>query len=563
MHVLYGVFSFLLEGRNLGKNKNQGGAMMKKRETETNKNLLGISRRSMLKMAGAGALFALLPNCGLGRGALRSSSSGGQGLIFLVGDGMPLGVIRGMHEIRTRVYGDKNSNFYSKMKDIHSSVGYMSTGSLSSIVTDSAPASVAWSTGSKTINKLLASLPDGRPLRTIMELLKEQGYACGLVTTTRVTHATPAAWVSHQTDRDKEDDIALEYLKLKPDVLLGGGSSQFDPSRREDRKDLFKTFSDTGYDVVKVKDDLLSSGILSSQKPLLGTFGSSHMDYYVDRINQPELAKKQPTLPEMTRVALQKLSRNPKGFILQVEAGRIDHANHCNDAWAAILDTYELDQTIAVIDEFLRMNPKTLVIITSDHGTGSFGINGTGPEYNDSTGALKKYQPIKASFDFIKRKMKKDSSSSEIKDIFEHFTSYRISDEEASMISRSMQPEYINYYGDYIIQPEATMGKILAHSIYEKTWQIYWDGKNLLRRGNVGFTSTQHTGEDQILVSYGDKSKELGLGRHVDNTYLFSAMCDFFGIKYKNPTMSEEEGKPFIKIVSLEEWKRHMALHIA
>jgi alkaline phosphatase len=396
-----------------------------------------------------------------------------------------------------------------------------------------------------------------------MELLKEEGYACGLVTTTRVTHATPAAWVSHQTDRDKEDDIALEYLKLKPDVIPGGGSKQFDPSGRKDRKDLFKTISDAGYDVVKERDNLLSPNILSSQKPLLGTFGSSHLDYYVDRMNQPELAKKEPALPEMTRVALQKLSRYPKGFALLIEAGRIDHASHGNDAWAAILDTVELDLTMAVIEEFLRANPKTLVIVTSDHGTGSFGINGTGPEYNDSTEALKKYQPIKASFELIKRKMKKDSSTSEIKDIFENFTTYKISDEEASMISRSMQPEYINYYGDFTIQPDATMGKILAHSIYEKIFQIFWDGKTLLRRGNVGFTSTHHTGEDQLLLSYGNRSKELGLGRHVDNTYLFSAMCEFFGIRYTNPTMSEEEAKPFIKVASLEEWKRHMELHIA
>jgi alkaline phosphatase len=537
--------------------------MMKRKRVEKEKDLMGISRRDVLKMMGAGALFSLLPGYGLGGNDLGFSSSGGKGLIFLVGDGMPLGVIKGMHEIRTRLYGEKTSNFYSKMKDIHSTVGYVSTASLSSIVTDSAPASVAWSTGSKTINKVLASLPDGRPLRTIMELLKEEGYACGLVTTTRVTHATPAAWVSHQTDRDKEDDIALEYLKLKPDVILGGGNSQFDPSRRKDHQDLFKAFSDTGYDVVKERDNLLSPNILSSQKPLLGTFGSSHLDYYVDRMNQPELAKKEPALPEMTRVALQKLSRYPKGFALLIEAGRIDHASHGNDAWAAILDTVELDLTMAVIEEFLRANPKTLVIVTSDHGTGGFSINGTGPEYNDSTEALKKYQPIKASFELIKRKMKKDSSTSEIKDIFENFTTYKISDEEASMISRSMQPEYINYYGDFTIQPDATMGKILAHSIYEKIFQIFWDGKTLLRRGNVGFTSTHHTGEDQLLLSYGNRSKELGLGRHVDNTYLFSAMCEFFGIKYTNPTMSEEEAKPFIKVASLEEWKRHMALHIA
>jgi alkaline phosphatase len=140
---------------------------------------------------------------------------------------------------------------------------------------------------------------------------------------------------------------------------------------------------------------------------------------------------------------------------------------------------------------------------------------------------------------------------------------YKISDEEASMISRSMQPEFRFYHGDYVIQPEATMGRILAQSIYEKTSDIFWDGKAILRRGNVGFTSTHHTGEDQIVLCYGYKSKELGLGRYMDNTYLFNAMVEYFGIKYKNPTMTEEEAKSFIKTASLKDWAKHMELHVA
>ncbi len=536
---------------------------MKKTETKKINDLSGMSRRDVLKIMGAGALYALLPGNGFASAPSGFSPSGGEGLIFVVGDGMPLGVIKGMHQIRTRVHGEKGTNFYSKMKDADSNLGYMSTESLSSIVTDSAPASVAWSTGSKTLNLLLASLPDGRPLRTIMELLKERGYGCGLATTTRVTHATPAAWVSHQLQRDNEEAIALDYLKFRPDVLLGGGNRFFDPSKRKDGKDLFKAFSDSGYDVVRERENLLSAEIFSSPKPLLGIFSSSHMSYYLDRLNQPELGKKQPLLPEMTRIALQKLSRNPKGFILQVEAGRIDHANHSNDAWAAILDTYELDLTLAVIDEFLKVNPKTVVIVTSDHGNSGWGINGTGPEYNDSTEALKKYLPIKASFEVIKTRLKKEATSTEIKDIFEHFTTFRITDEEASMIQAAMQPDYKPFHGDYVIQPDAVMGKILAHSLYAKRKEAMVEGPSLIRRGNVGFTSTNHTGEDQILLSYGYKAKQLGLGRHVDNTYLFAAMCEFFGIKYKNPTMTEEEAKPFIKTASLEEWKRHMELHVA
>lgn len=537
--------------------------MMEKRGRGGEKNLSGVSRREALKIMGAGVICTLLPGAGHGESSGAFSTSGGEGLIFLVGDGMPLGVIKAMHQVRTRVHGDKGTNFYSKMKEAHSVVGYMSTESLSSIVTDSAPASVAWSTGTKTLNRMMASLPDGRPLKTIMELVKEQGYACGLVTTTRVTHATPAAWVSHQLQRDEEDAIAMDYLKFKPEILLGGGSRFFDPSRRKDGNDLFKAFSEGGYDVVRERDKLLSSEALSSSKPLLGVFSSSHMSYYLDRLNQTELGKIQPALPEMTKIALEKLSRNPKGFILQVEAGRIDHANHSNDAWAAILDTYELDLTLAVIDEYLKVNPKTLVIVTSDHGNAGWGINGTGPEYNDSTEALKKYQPVKASFEVIKTRLKRDNSRGEIRDIFEHFTTFKITSDEASMIQAAMQPDYKPFHGDYLIQPDAVMGMILAHSAYPKMKGVSVEGSSLLRRGNVGFTSTNHTGEDQILLSYGHKADQLGLNRHVDNTYLFSAMCKFFGIKYQNPAMTEEEAKPFIKTASLDEWRRHMERHIA
>ncbi|MDI6725629.1 MAG: alkaline phosphatase [Smithellaceae bacterium] len=516
-----------------------------------------ISRRDLLKIAGAGALWGILPISGSTARASGFPSSGAQNLIFVVGDGMPLGVIKGMHETRTRFFGEKGTNFYTRLKDRTSVLGYMSTGSLSSIVTDSAPASVAWSTGSKTINRVLASLPDKRPLKTILELVKEQGYTTGLVTTARLTHATPAAWVSHQIQRDSEDAIALDYLKFRPEVLLGGGSRHFDPAKRKDKKDLYQAFAEAGYDVVKERGRLLAPGISSSARPLLGSFNDSHISYYLDRVNNQDLGRKEPSLPEMTEIALQKLSSNPRGFILQVEAGRIDHANHANDAWAAIQDTYELDLTLGVIDRFLKANPRTLVIVTSDHGTGGWGINGTGIEYNDSTEALKKYLPMTGSFEMIKKYLKRNSSAAEVRDIFEKYTSFRISDLEAAMIQQAMQPDYQPYPGDFIVQPDGIMGRILADSHYGK------GGLPLLRRGNVGFTSTNHTAEDQILLAYGHRAQELGLGRHVDNTYLFSAMCDYFGIKYQNPAMTEEEAKAYLKVASARDWERHMELHIA
>jgi alkaline phosphatase len=517
-----------------------------------------LSRRDLLKLVGAGALYALLPARGEAAVLPEFEQAKGKGLIFVVGDGMPLGAVRAMHEIRTGVFGRPDTHLYARMRDSHSAVGYMATRSLSSIVTDSAPASVAWATGVKTANRLLSALPDGRPLTTILEILKKEGYGCGLVTTTRVTHATPAAWLSHRMHRDLEDDIALDCLAFRPDVLLGGGSVNFDAGKRKDKRDLFAEFGRTGYEVVRERKGLLAAD--GAGGPLFGAFASSHIAYNVDRMNDTELRAKQPSLPEMTAAALKRLSRNPKGFILQVEAGRIDHASHSNDAWGAIMDTVELDDTVGVIDAFLKRNPETLVIVASDHGNSGWGINGTGPDYNDATQALRSYGAAKASFEVIIKRMK-GQSATDIAAIVREYTGFAIDPDEARMIVEAMAPDYLPYPGDFIYQPDATLGKILNQSRYAKNAK--GEPATLVRRGNVGFTSCNHTAEDQLLLAYGHRAKEMGMDRHVDNTYLFEVMCRYFGVSHRNPAMSAKEAEPFIKSASLEEWQRHLRLHIA
>lgn len=520
--------------------------------------LSGISRRDLIKLLGAGALCSLLPNRSEAAPVPVFEPNKGQGLIFVVGDGMPLGVTRAMHEIRTGVFGRKDSSLYARLRDPHSSVGYMATASLSSIVTDSAPASAAWATGVKTTNRLLAALPDGRPLTTILELLKAEGYGCGLVTTTRVTHATPAAWVSHQPHRDLEDAIALDLLAFRPDVLLGGGTVHFDAAKRADKQDLFAAFAKSGCTVVRNRTALLAAE--ADGRPLMGAFSASHLAYAVDRLNDATLGVQQPSLPEMTAAALQRLSRNPRGFILQVEAGRIDHASHSNDAWGAIMDTLELDDTLAVIDTYLAANPNTLVIVTSDHGNSGWGINGTGPDYNDAGAALRSYGAAKASFEVITRKMR-GKGAAEIGEIVREYTGFAIGREESRMIADAMAPDFAAYPGDYVNQPDATLAKILSHSSYAKSK----NGQPMaaIRRGNVGFTSCNHTAEDQLLLAYGHKAQELGMGCLVDNTYLFDVMCRYFGVSHRNPAMTPAQAQPFLKTVSAAEWQRHLKHHIA
>ncbi len=516
-----------------------------------------ITRRDLLKVMGAGAMLALSPIPGFGEARAEFAAGKGRGLIFLVGDGMPLGVIRGMHEISTSVLKNSDTHFYSLMRDSRARVGYMGTKSLSSIVTDSAPASVAWSTGSKTANRMLAALPDGRPLKTIMELLREEGYACGLVTTTRVTHATPAAWVSHQPNRDDEEAIALDYLSFQPEVLLGGGTRQFDAARRKDKRDLFAEFARAGYAVFRDKEGLLSHDP-SSDRRLFGVFNPSHLSYYVDRLNNTDLDRREPSLPGMTQAALKRLSQHPKGFILQVEAGRIDHANHANDAWGSLMDMYEMDLTLGVIRQYLAKNPQTLLIIVSDHGNAGWGINGTGVEYNDSTEALRKYTPIRASFEVMGAQMR-GKTPAEIKGIFEQLTTLGLTDGEANLIFESLQPGYRPFPGDFLNYPDTILGRILAHSEYRR------EGGRVvpvIRRGNVGFTSSTHTGEDQLYLAYGQRAEELGLTGYIENTDIFKALLGYFGIRYRNPAMTAEAARPLIKALSAAQWERHMRLHV-
>jgi alkaline phosphatase len=524
---------------------------------EKDENTCGLNRREMLRLLGAGAVAAMLPNMLSEAKAAQIPAAGqferasGPSVIFVVGDGMPTGVVRAMHEIRTGVFGRKDSNLYARLRDPKSSVGYMATASLSSIVTDSAPASASWSTGVHTVNHSLAVLPDGRPLKTIFELVKPRGVACGLVTTTRVTHATPAAWVSHQADRDLEDTIATEMLAFKPDVLLGGGRKHFDSKKRKDGRDLMAEFAAAGYDTVADRAALLAAPVQA--KPLVGLFASSHIAYNVDRLNDSNLSA-QPSLPEMTTAALRRLAKNPGGFLLQVEAGRIDHASHSNDAWSAIMDTIELDDTLGVIDAFLKVNPQTLVILTSDHGNSGWGVNGTGPEYNDATMALHSYHAGKASFEATIKRMK-GKSAGEIQNLVAEMSGYPISPADAELIIESMQPGYQPFPGDFIYQPDATMGRIMANSVYPKK------GVPTLRRGNVGFTSCNHTAEDQLLLLYGHKAKEQGMDRLVENIDLYKVMCRAFGVHHANPTMTLAEARPFLlaKTMDTESLRRHIA----
>jgi alkaline phosphatase len=211
----------------------------------------------------------------------------------------------------------------------------------------------------------------------LLELAKAAGKGTGAVTTTRITHATPATTYAHVCHRDAENTIAAQTvpggagynsaLGDGVDVLLGGGRQFFLPStaggKRTDGRDLTAEFKAKGYTYVKNKTEFDAA---SASGKLVGLFTSSHMSYDLDRD-----ASLEPSLAEMTSKAIDVLSKNPKGFFLMVEGGRIDHALHETTAQKALQDTVAFDDAIKTAIDKMKANDvdlkNTLIVVTADH----------------------------------------------------------------------------------------------------------------------------------------------------------------------------------------------------
>ncbi|KAG9324664.1 hypothetical protein KVV02_000341 [Mortierella alpina] len=267
-------------------------------------------------------------------------------------------------------------------------VGASRTRSSNSLVTDSAAGATAFSCAKKSFNAAIAVDPEGIPCGTVLESAKQLGMLTGLVVTSRVTHATPAAFSAHVVHRDMESEIAVQQigdyeLGRQVDLMLGGGRCFFLPNttegscRTDDRnliEEAFNKHNNYGWkylvqnraefrDLIKEHDKLLPL-------PVLGLFHPSHMNFEIDR--NPEL---EPSLSEMAQVALRSLkgrADNGQGFFLMIEGSRIDMGAHNNDPVAHVHEILEYHRTIKVVRDFVKRNPDTIMISTSDHETGGF-----------------------------------------------------------------------------------------------------------------------------------------------------------------------------------------------
>ncbi|MDI3547859.1 MAG: alkaline phosphatase [Halanaerobiales bacterium] len=263
--------------------------------------------------------------------------------------------------------------------------GVNTTHSADTLVTDSAAAGTALATGYKTNNGMISQLPDGTNVKTLFEAAEEKGMATGIVTTTRLTHATPAVFASHNRTRGAENEIAYDFLDSGVDFFAGGGYRHFVPqnwkwgkSKRKDDINVAQEFYEQGYNIFLTEYDTpkFRDYRPKGQEKVFAALTYSHMPYELDRDDT-----KVPSLAEMTAKAIEVLKKYDNGFILMVEGGRIDHACHANDPAGTIHDTLAFDKAIAEAYEFYKEHPdETLIVVVGDHETGGFGL-GFGKNY--------------------------------------------------------------------------------------------------------------------------------------------------------------------------------------
>lgn len=272
-------------------------------------------------------------------------------IVLLIGDGM------GVSHVFSGITANGGKLFLDNFKH----VGFSKTSSSSHYITDSAAGGTALSTGVKTYNGAIGVGPDKQPLKTILEEAIAKGLAGGLVSTSAITHATPASFIAHQAARSSYEAIAADFLLTDIDVFIGGGYKHF--TDRQDGRNLAKELQDKGYQVLQNINDIAQ---VKSGK-LAGLTALEHNGRIEERGKM---------LPLATKTALNILSQNKKGFFMMIEGSQIDWAGHANNTTYTVEDMLDFDKTIGEVLEFAAKDGQTLVIVTADHETGGIAITG-------------------------------------------------------------------------------------------------------------------------------------------------------------------------------------------
>jgi alkaline phosphatase len=331
-------------------------------------------------------------------------------VILFIGDGMSMA---NRTAARILSKGIKEGKYFGKLAmDDMPHMALVGTSGVDAITTDSANSMSAYTTGHKSsVNALGVYAARNKnnlehpKVETIVELAKRKlDLAVGVVSDAEVQDATPAGMVAHTRRRADKSEITQMFLDDRVDVLMGGGAAYFSPkstpgSKRKDDKNYLELYQQAGFKLVTTKDELNTTAAEPSTMKLLGLFHPDNMDGALDRhiLHGTTVAKypHQPDLVDMTRAAIEVLSRHPNGFVLMVEAALIDKYLHPLDWERSVYDTIMLDNAVRLAKDFAAKNNDTLILVTPDHThgvslVGTVDDDNPAPEMRDKVGVYDK-----------------------------------------------------------------------------------------------------------------------------------------------------------------------------
>ncbi len=419
--------------------------------------------------------------------------------------------------------------------------GTVSTYSTDSVITDSSAASTAFATGYKTTNGFISIGPSNstmlstlkmpseklqyRPLATVLETSKLKGKSTGLVSTSRVTHATPAGFASHVDNRDNETQIAKQMVYENIDVVFGGAANYLKPKtdggQRTDGENLTKELLKRGYQYVDTRNKMMN---LTSGRAW-GLFAGSHMNADIDRA---ELAPTEPSLAEMTNKSVQLISNDKDGFFLMVEGSQVDWANHANDPVYAVTDFLAFDKAVKVAVDFAKKDGHTIVLVFPDHNTGGMSIGSDSDTDYTHTSVEDLIAPLKGmrlSSTGLATKIGTDNSTENIKAQIKTWWGIDATDKDINDIALLMKP-----------LKDGGKDLSLSYAISE-----------VISRNHtiIGWTTHGHDGSDVPLWTYGPDR----LTGHVDNTEIAGYIAKELGfdLNKANSRLFVEVGDVFSK----------------
>lgn len=420
--------------------------------------------------------------------------------------------------------------------------GTVRTHSSNAPIGDSAPTTSCYMTGQPSRTGYVSTYPEQdkdndiypteaerafQPLTTVLEAGKIlQGKATGLVFTCEFPHATPADCSAHSYKRGRYDWIAPQMVHNELDVVIGGGVSIL-------TEEMEKELVANGYNVYR--NDLQGMRADKGEK-MWALYGDKEMAYDLDR--DPN---QQPSIEEMTRKAIEKLSKDPDGFFLMVEGSKVDWAAHGNDPVGMATDFLAFDRACGAALEFARKNGETAVVILPDHGNSGISLGRRSCKGYDKLSKdqlFHQFSLYKLTAEGFAKKVN-SIPNSEVQQMFSQYAGFELTDEEMNALNNckdyknSPIPAEQRKTDDNSSMYSGNLTGLMAHIITSRTC--------------FGFTTGGHTGEEVFLAAYHPQGTlPIGMNTNIEiNEYL----CNLFGLTHDSlETLTAENFVPHTQV---------------